>query len=159
MNRFKEQANQLIEDVTIIQPSTEWPPILLDEEVISFQGNFNKSAWLRKNVTFSALAFFSIVVLTNAIGHPIKIEGIGFVILLSFFGAAITFLMYNRQSWIITNRAVYLKKRRPMLISSVRKVVGFGATVRLIGGWGTGITLLGVENASEIRYFLQRGRS
>ncbi len=107
MNSFKEQADQFIEDVTIIQPSTEWPPILLDEEVISFQGNFNKSAWLRKNVTFSALAFFSIVVLTNAIGHPIKIEGIGFVILLSFFGAAITFLMYNRQSWIITNRAVY----------------------------------------------------
>ena len=159
MNSFKEQADQFIEDVTIIQPSTEWPPILLDEEVISFQGSFNKSAWLRKNVTFSALVFFSIVVLTNAIGHPIKIEGIGFVILLSFFGAAITFLMYNRQSWIITNRAVYLKKRRPMLISSVRKVVGFGATVRLIGGWGTGITLLGVENASEIRYFLQRGRS
>ena len=78
MNSFKEQADQFIEDVTIIQPSTEWPPILLDEEVISFQGNFNKSAWLRKNVTFSALAFFSIVVLTNAIGHPIKIEGIGF---------------------------------------------------------------------------------
>ena len=44
MNSFKEQADQFIVDVTIIQPSTEWPPILLDEEVISFQGNFNKSA-------------------------------------------------------------------------------------------------------------------
>lgn len=159
MSSFKEQADQFIEDVTIIQPSTEWPPVLLDEEIISFQGNFNKSAWLRKNVTFSALAFFSIVVLTNAIGQPIKIEGIGFVILLSFFGAALTFLMYSKQSWIVTNRAVYLKKRRPMLVSSIRKVVGFGSTVRLIGGWGTGITLLGVENASEIRYFLQRGMS
>ena len=55
--------------------------------------------------------------------------------------------------------AVYLKKRRPMLSSSIRKVVGFGSTVRLIGGWGTGITLLGVENASEVRHYLQGKKS
>ena len=159
MSSFKEQADQFIKDVTVIQPSNEWPPILLENENISFEGKFNKSVWLRKNVTFSALAFFSIVVISNAIGHPIKIEGIGFVVLLSFFGAALTFLMYNKQSWIITNRAVYLKKRRPMLSSSIRKVVGFGSTVRLIGGWGTGITLLGVENASEVRHYLQGKKS
>ena len=46
-----------------------------------------------------------------------------------------------------------------MLSSSIRKVVGFGSTVRLIGGWGTGITLLGVENASEIRQYLQGKKS
>ena len=97
--------------------------------------------------------------LSNAIGNPIKIEGIGFVVLLSIFGAIIIFLMYNKQNWIITNRAVYLKKRRPMLSSSIRRVVGFGSTVRLIGGWGTGITLLGVENASEIRQYLQGKKS
>ena len=159
MSSFKEQADQFIEDVTIIQPSNEWPPVLIKNETISFEGKFNKSAWLHKNVTFSALAFFLIIVLSNAIGHPIKIEGIGLVVLLSIFGAIIIFLMYNKQSWIITNRAVYLKKRRPMLSSSIRKVVGFGSTVRLIGGWGTGITLLGVENASEIRQYLQGKKS
>ena len=96
---------------------------ILKNETISFEGKFNKSAWLHKNVTFSALAFFLIIVLSNAIGHPIKIEGIGFVVLLSIFGAIIIFLMYNKQSWVITNRAVYLKKRRPMLSSSIRKLL------------------------------------
>jgi len=81
MSSFKEQADQFIEDVTIIQPSNEWPPVLIKNETISFEGKFNKSAWLHKNVTFSALAFFLIIVLSNAIGHPIKIEGIGFVVL------------------------------------------------------------------------------
>tara|TARA_B110000240_G_scaffold198254_1_gene257707 strand:- start:10156 stop:10296 length:141 start_codon:yes stop_codon:yes gene_type:complete len=42
-----------------------------------------------------------------------------------------------------------------MLISSARKIVGFGSTIRLIGGWGVGMTLLGVQNASEIRLALQ----
>lgn len=159
MSSFKEQADKFIKDVNIIHPSNKWPPILLKDEKISFEGSFNTSTWLRSNVSSSALAFFLIVLISNAIGHPIKIEGIGFVVLLSFFGAILTYLMYNKQSWIVTNRAVYLRKRRPMLSSSIRKVVGFGSTVRLIGGWGTGITLLGVENASEIRNYLQGRKS
>jgi len=47
MSSFKEQADQFIKDVTIIQPSNEWPPILLENENISFEGKFNKSVWLR----------------------------------------------------------------------------------------------------------------
>ena len=32
MSSFKEQADQFIEDVTIIQPSNEWPPVLGTEK-------------------------------------------------------------------------------------------------------------------------------
>ena len=35
MSSFKEQADQFIEDVTIIQPSNEWPPVLIKNETIS----------------------------------------------------------------------------------------------------------------------------
>jgi hypothetical protein len=66
--------------------------------------------------------------------------------------------MYHRQKWIITNRAVYVNRGRPMLLSSARKIAGFGSTIRLTGRWGVGITLLGVTNAAEIRASLQ-GRS
>ena len=155
MSDYKDQADKFIEEVTIMQPSREWPPILLDDEIIKFEGSFDSSTWIRKNVTFSVIAFFVIVVITNALSQPIQPEGIGFIVILSFIGAAITFVMYRNQRWLITNRAIYVKKGRPMLISSARKIVGFGSTIRLIGGWGVGMTLLGVENASEIRLTLQ----
>lgn len=155
MSTNKEKADRLIEEVTILQPSKEWPPVLSDQEITRFEGAFDRDIWLRKNVGFTVIAFVVLATIAFALNRPITAEGMGFVAVLSFIGGTITYLMYKNQHWIITDRAVYVNRGRPMLISSARKIAGFGSTVRLTGRWGVGITLLGVTNAAEIRAALQ----
>lgn len=155
MSTHKDQADKLIEEVTILQPSSSWPPELINNETVRFQGSFDPAVWMRKNVAVTAIVFGAIVTLAALLDRPITAQGMIFVIVLALIGTAITYAMYRKQSWIITNRAVYVNKGRPMLISSARKVVGFGSTVRLTGRWGVGVTLLGVQNAAEVRAVLQ----
>jgi hypothetical protein len=155
MSTHKDQADKLIEEVTILQPSKSWPPELIETEVVRFKGSFDPAVWVRKNVAITAVVFGVIVILAAALGRPITAQGMIFVVILALIGTAITYVMYRNQNWIITNRAVYVNRGRPMLISSARKVVGFGSTVRLTGRWGVGMTLLGVQNAAEVRAVLQ----
>ena len=155
MSTNKDRADQLIDEVTILQPSMDWPPVLNDNEVAKFEGGFNRDIWLRKNVGFTLIAFAIIAIIAYVANSPISAQGMAFVGILSLIGGAITYAMYSRQRWLITDRAVYVNRGRPMLISSARKIAGFGSTVRLTGRWGVGITLLGVTNAAEIRATLQ----
>ncbi len=152
---MNKQIDDMFDEVIVLTPSTDWPPVLGTDEQTRFQGSFNRAIWLRKNVAFTFVAFWVIALIAYLANSPISREGMAFVAALSLIGGAITYLMYNRQQWIITNRAVYVNRGRPMLLSSARKIVGFGSTVRLTGRWGVGITLLGVANAAEIRATLQ----
>ncbi len=150
-----QSIDDMIDEVAAIAPSTEWPPVLGAGEVQKFQGSFNRNAWIRSNVGGSIILFSVVVLIAYLMNSPISQRGFTFAISLMLVGGLITYLMYHRQEWIITNRAVYVNRGRPMLLSSARKIAGFGSNIRLTGRWGVGITLLGVENAADIRASLQ----
>jgi len=157
-DNIPNQVEEIVDEVKLLTPSLEWPPVLKKGEKIRFKGGFNRDIWMRKNIVIAFCTILAILCLTIVFQAPVSAEGLIFVAILTCIGIAITYFMYRNQKFIITDRAVYVNRGRPMLISSARKIVGVGATVRLTGRWGVGLTLLGVENASEIRKVLQ-GRS
>jgi hypothetical protein len=152
---MSNKIDDMIDEVAAIVPSTDWPPVLGVDESIRFEGGFDRDIWLRANVGTTLIVFAAVGLVAYLLKNPISFEGMVFVVVLALIGGAITYAMYHRQKWIITNRAVYVNRGRPMLLSSARKIVGFGSTVRLTGRWGVGITLLGVQNAAQIRASLQ----
>jgi len=154
-DNIPNQVETIVDDVKRITPSADWPPVLKEGETVRFKGGFNADIWMRKNIMIAVCTVTAILGLTIIFGTPVSVEGLIFVAILTCIGIAITYLMYRNQKFIITDRAVYVNRGRPMLITSARKIVGVGATVRLTGRWGVGLTLLGVENASEIRKVLQ----
>jgi hypothetical protein len=146
-----QSIDDMIDEVAAITPSTQWPPVLAAGETTRYTGAFNRATWLRSNVGASLMFFSALIVIGYLLNSPISKQGFTFAMILLSLGAAITYAMYHRQEWIITNRAVYVNRGRPMLLSSARKIAGFGSTIRLTGRWGVGVTLLGVQNATEIR--------
>lgn len=152
---MNQSIDDMIDEVAAITPSTDWPPVLDAGEEIRFEGAFDRATWLRANVGATLLIFSAIIVIAYLLKNPISAQGFVFATCLLLIGAGVTYAMYRRQEWIITNRAVYVNRGRPMLLSSARKIAGFGSTIRLTGRWGVGITLLGVQNAATIRANLQ----
>lgn len=135
-------------------PSEEWPPILIDGEEIAHRGAFSRNAWFRKNVMVVVVLVLGFIAVSPYLSEPVPPKGIFYIIGIIFFGTAITYLIYRKQEWIVTDRAVYFKNARPLLLANVKKVGGFGATIRYVGKFGLATTTLGVEDAANLRRIL-----
>lgn len=147
----KEITEKLCDSVQAASLSNDWPPVLLNGEHITFQGGFDLQSWYSKNVVFVAALIGAVVLIAALTDLPLGAEAMGYLVVLATIGASVTYLIYRSQQWIITTHGVYVKGRRPVPFTSIKKINGFGATIRLTGKFGMGASLIGVKDAAHIR--------
>ncbi|PIB26137.1 hypothetical protein BFP76_14370 [Amylibacter kogurei] len=146
-----EIVSDMIDNRPIAPLSTAWPPKLDPQETIMFRGKFSSQAWVKNNV-FTVFGVAAVgMILAMASDLIVDLRTVNLVIAALTMGTVITFLLNRKQEWLITDRAVYVKHGHPVQLSSIRKIQGFGATVRFTGRAGSGRNLIGVENAAEMR--------
>ena len=146
-----KQFDELVEEATKFQPSKEWPPVLAATEKTIFTGRLTLDAWLKKNVCFSAGFIILSIFAAPLIGVSMTQNTALLLGAMTLFGVALVFTMYCRQEWLITDRAIYVKGRTPTLLSSLKRIQGFGSTVRFTGRFGLSQNLVGVANAAQVR--------
>ncbi|PCH97174.1 MAG: hypothetical protein COB84_04015 [Rhodobacteraceae bacterium] len=134
--------------------SKTWPPELVNGETVLFAGQFSLETWLRTNITFAAIVYAVMLItlwvtMGSGAAQFIAIYSCVFV-----GGAGYVYLVHRNRKWIITDQALYRNHTRPMLLTGVRRIRGFGSDVYFSGKMGLGTGLVGVENAREIRRVL-----
>ncbi|GHA57974.1 hypothetical protein GCM10008927_24710 [Amylibacter ulvae] len=146
-----EIVSDMIDNAPIAPLSTAWPPKIDPQETIMFQGKFSSQAWVKNNVMLVYGVAAVCVILAMASDLIVDLKTVNLVIAALTVGTIVTFVLNRNQEWLITDRAVYVKQGHPVPLSSIRKIQGFGATVRFTGRAGSGRSLIGVENAADMR--------
>lgn len=153
------QFNELLAEAELQTLSKEWPPALSVAEKTLFNGTFSAHAWFRQNVSFAAGFIALCVIVLPLFGMPLTPSMVMMLASMILAGCVLTYLIYCRQTWLITDRGIYVKGRAPTALSSIKRIQGFGATVRLTGRFGLSQTLVGVANAAEVRQTLTGRKS
>jgi hypothetical protein len=128
-----------------------WPPSLESGETVLFQGGFDRKAWGREAVFWwAALAgifwLLAPVVEESRPSLPIFYFFIGGVL-----AGAIVLLWHGRQQWIMTDRAFYITRQKPMPLETIRGFGGWGASIRVVPRRGASKRLLGIADAAQMR--------
>lgn len=152
MSSLKKEAIAIMSGGDLPELSTDWPPQMIDGEEIELQGGFDRKTWLNN---LSMWAGFLLIAMWFASSPENRMSSLAMATAALSIGVVISYLINHKSEWIITNRAVYLRGKKPMHRAAIKRIYGAGPLVKIAGPNFHHLSLVGVPEAGKLRALLK----